>query len=375
VTAVTTLPRSLSPTALTLSPVATARTPRVLGDVAAQVEAYLANLLDRETARWATVDPALREPFGALRSLVLAPAKRLRPAFCALAFVGAGGEPEDPAVMAAGAGLELLHACALIHDDIIDGSTTRRGQESVHAGFERRHAAAGWRGEGRRFGEGVALLTGDLAFAYANAALEGAPEAARRIFDELCLEVHAGQYLDLVGTATGEATPELARRIGRFKSAKYTVERPLHLGAALAAPDRIGSLEGPLSAYGIPIGEAFQLKDDLLGAFGDAGLTGKPVGDDFRQGKPTLLVALARRAATGDQATLLHDRLGATDLSPAEVSAIQAALEATGARQQVEQLIEALVGESVTALDRLPFGPPARRGLADLARFVAGRDR
>jgi geranylgeranyl diphosphate synthase, type I len=354
---------------------ATGSTPWVLGDLTALVEAHLAELLDRETARWEAVDPGLREPLGALRSLVLAPAKRLRPAFCHLAFVGAGGDPADPAIIAAGAALELVHTCALIHDDIIDGSTSRRGQESIHAGFERRHAAAGWRGEGRRFGEGAALLTGDLAFAYANRGLEGAPASARRVFDDLCLEVNAGQYLDLMGTAAGDPSPELARRIGRYKSAKYTVERPLHLGAALAAPDALGSLEEPLSAYGIPLGEAFQLKDDLLGAFGDASLTGKPVGDDFRQGKPTLLFALASRAATGDQARLLRARFGAADLSPAEVSAVQATLESTGARQQVEHLVGTLVDEALAALDRVPFGPPARQGLADLARFVGGRDR
>jgi geranylgeranyl diphosphate synthase type I len=311
-----------------------------------------------------------------LASLVLAPAKRVRPAFCHLAFIGAGGDPEDAGVTTAGAALELLHAAALVHDDIVDGSGTRRGGPSVHAVFRQRHQERHWRGDSRRFGEGAALLTGDMALALADSLMAGAPAAARRVFGQLCLEVQAGQYLDLAGAAAPRPSPELARTVARYKTAKYTVERPLHLGAALAGGEPgLRRLAAALSAYGLPLGEAFQLKDDLLGAFGDAAVTGKPVGDDFREGKATLLVALARQAATGQGARLLDQRLGAPDLDAAEVAAIQALLESTGARGEVERTVEALIAEALAAIGQLPFGVAAREGLASMARFVVGRDR
>ena len=183
----------------------------------------------------------------------------------------------------------------------MDGSTLRRGRPAVHAAFETRHDAIGGRGERRRFGEGAAILIGDFAFVYADILFAGAPDAARAVFDELRLELCVGQFLDLVGTAGGSADPEQAARIERYKSGKYTVERPLHLGAALAG--RLDELAAPLSAVGLPLGEAFQLRDDLLGVFGDPAVTGKPVGDDLREGKLTPLVAAAAaRADAGSSA-------------------------------------------------------------------------
>jgi geranylgeranyl diphosphate synthase, type I len=351
-------------------------TPWDLAGVASAVEGFLRQWLDRETARWGPVGPGLREALDGLASLALGPAKRVRPAFCHLAFVGAGGRPDDPIVTAAGAALELVHAAALIHDDIVDGSETRRGGPSLHARFAERHAVAGWRGAPGRFGEGAALLTGDLALAGATGLLAPAPQPARQVFDQLCAEVQAGQLLDLFATARAEPSAEVALTIARYKTAKYTVERPLHLGAALAIGDAdLAPVAGALSAYGLPLGEAFQLRDDLLGAFGDPDVTGKPVGDDFREGKPTLVYALARRAAAPGQARLLDERFGAADLSSEEVAAIQEVLEATGARAEVEAAIEARIAEALGALDGIPFGPATRRGLAEMAQFVVGRDR
>ncbi|MGH9226777.1 MAG: polyprenyl synthetase family protein [Acidimicrobiales bacterium] len=326
-------------------------------------------LLDAEQARWTEVDPALAEPLDALAKLVLSGGKRLRPAFCHWAFVGAGGDGDDPAAIDAGAALELLHTFALIHDDIMDGSSTRRSMETIHVLFEERHALDGWRGEARRFGEGVGVLVGDLAFVYADKLLAGAPADALDVFTELRIEVNVGQYLDLVGTARGVAGEETARRISLFKSGKYTVERPLHLGAALAG--RLDVLAAPLSAYGLPLGEAFQLRDDLLGAFGDESVTGKPVGEDLREGKPTLLYAAARARADNR----LLDRYGAPDLSEAEISSLQDLLVGSGAVAFVEATIESRVAEALAALDSVPITADARTGLADLAVFVAGRDR
>lgn len=346
--------------------------PAALADIGPAVAARIERLLATETERWVAVDPVMREPFEYLRELVGAGGKRLRPAFCFWAFVGAGGSPEDPSVVDAGAALELLHTFALIHDDVMDGSATRRGMPAVHAKFERHHEAQRLRGEGRRFGEGVAILVGDLTFVYADQLLAGASAEAWRVFDELRLEVNVGQYLDLVATARADHSRETSSRIARYKSAKYTVERPLHLGAALASA--LPRLQEPLSAFGLPLGDAFQLRDDLLGAFGDPDAIGKPVGDDLREGKPTALISLARERADRSQLALLDERLGRRDLTEADVAEIQAVLIETGARVEVEREVKVLVEDALAALRATDLTAEARERLAELAEFVAGRD-
>jgi geranylgeranyl diphosphate synthase type I len=340
--------------------------------VAPPVEARIDALLAGEAARWGAVDPELIPPIEALRRFVLDGGKRLRPAFCHWAFVGAGGAATDPAVVDAGAALELLHAFALLHDDVMDGSRLRRGRPTVHIDFAGRHADAGWRGEGRRFGEGVAILVGDLAFVYADLLMVGVPPEATAVFNELRVELNIGQALDLIGTAEARRDRPMARRIASYKSGKYTVERPLHLGAALMG--RLDDLAEPLSAYGLPLGEAFQMRDDILGTFGDPAVTGKPVGEDLREGKPTPLLAAASARAGSDGSSLL-DRVGSADLGDDEVAAIQALMVDTGARAETERLIDELAEEAVRALDKAALTDEAKTALTELAAFVVHRDR
>ncbi len=340
-------------------------------DIAKRVDARIDDVLGAEVARWSDVDPLLAEPLTALRQLALAGGKRLRPAFCLAAYVGGGGSEDDPAVTDAGAALELLHVFALIHDDVMDASDRRRGLPTIHVDFAARHLDGSWRGEARRFGEGVAILTGDLAFVYADLLLADAPRPAIDVFTELRLEVNVGQYLDLRGAVTANADAETARRIALYKSGKYTVERPLHLGAALAGHGR--DLDAPLSRYGVPLGEAFQLRDDVLGAFGDSALTGKPVGEDIREGKPTRLRAWAKEAATGSNARLLADRYGAADLDDGDLARIQQVLVDTGALARAEAEVERLVAEAVAALEAIPLAGDAGERLSELAAFVGER--
>jgi geranylgeranyl diphosphate synthase type I len=217
----------------------------------------------------------------------------------------------------------------------------------------------------------VAILAGDLAFVYADRMLAGAPRAALDVFTELRIEVNVGQYLDLVGTARGRVAEDAARRICRFKSGKYTIERPLHLGAALAG--RMPEMGGPLSAYGLPLGEAFQLRDDLLGVFGDQAVTGKPVGEDLREGKPTVLYALAAEAVGGPGTAL--DRYGAEHLSDDDIVDLQEILVDSGAVEKLEARIDNLVESAVLALEQSALLPEAQVALVDLALYVAGRDR
>ena len=346
--------------------------PPALVPFATRVEHRIDDLLSAEHARWSAVDAHLAEPIEALRDFVTTGGKRLRPAFCYCAFVGAEGDSDDPRVVDAAAALELVHTFALAHDDVMDGSAMRRGEPSVHTRFARRHERASWRGEARRFGEGMAILVGDFAFTYADVLTRGLGEAVNAVFDELRVELCVGQSLDLAGTATASTDPVLADRIAVYKSGKYTVERPLHLGAALA--NRLGELGPSLSAIGLPLGHAFQLRDDVLGAFGDAEVTGKPVGDDLREGKPTPLVALASARATGaDRAAL--EQLGDPGLGAAAVQAIQEVFVRTGALEQVEADIARLVGEARDALATAALNDTARGWLDKLAGYVAWRDR
>ena len=343
--------------------------------IAAPVEQRLERLLDAEMERWQALDPELRAPLEALGDLVRAGGKRLRPQFCAWGFVAAGGDPADPRLIDAGAAFELLHAFALFHDDVMDGSALRRGVRTTHLAFGDRHSDGNWLGEARRFGEGVAILVGDLAFVYADRLLSGAPSAVWDVWNELRIELNIGQYLDLVGTARAERDDARASMITRFKSGKYTVERPLHLGAALAAPERSAEMQPVLSAYGVPLGDAFQLRDDVLGAFGDERLTGKPVGEDLREGKPTPLLALAWAAANPAQRAVL-ERVGSTELAadPAGVGAVQQVLVETGALAALEERIRRLTAQAIEAVRGAPFPLAVREGLVALADEVAFRD-
>jgi geranylgeranyl diphosphate synthase type I len=338
------------------------------------VEARLADLLAAEDERWAAVDPELLAPLRSLRRLVESGGKRLRPAFAHWAFVGVGGDPGDPRVVDAGAALEMLHAFALVHDDVIDDSATRRGEVTTHVEFAGRHRDSAWRREGRRFGEGVAVLVGDLAHVYADRLLGPVPPTTAAVWAELRVEVNMGQYLDLLGTVRADRDRALAHRIARYKSGKYTIERPLHVGATLAgAGDRAVAA---LSAYGDPLGEAFQLRDDVLGAFGDPAVTGKPVGEDLREGKPTPLLAVAvERAAGANAAGPVLDRVGDPALTDDDVARIQQVLVDTGALAEVEGLIDTLTARAVEALAEAHLTAEATRELTDLAHFVAARDR
>lgn len=339
--------------------------PAALTNVANAVQARLQQLLDEEERRWVSVDTALSEQFAVLAAYALSGGKRLRPAFCYWSFLGAGGEAADPVVIDAAAGLEMFHAAALIHDDIIDRSELRHGSPTAHVQLKSLHHEMAWAGDPDLFGEATAVVAGDMALVYSNKLLAGTSLAARRVFEEMQVEVNVGQSLDIIGAAQGLGLPtddERAQRIRYYKTAKYTVERPMHLGVALADPSRSPRVEAAISEFALPLGDAFQLTDDILGVFGDPAVTGKPVGDDLRQGKVTLLAALAAR----------------WDLSAADAGEASGAiemLENSGARSQVEALISSLLDQAETARRRLPFTDAALAALADLSAYIGARNR
>jgi geranylgeranyl diphosphate synthase type I len=341
-----------------------------------QVGRALDEFLARQRAGLDDIGPDMLPWLDAITGL-LAGGKRLRPAFCYWGWRAAGGG-DDPQIYAAAAALELLHASALVHDDVMDGSDTRRGRPSVHRLFAARHAEQGWRGSADSFGAGAAILIGDLLLAWTDELFHasGLPPAALRrgqpVLDAMRAEVICGQYLDLLGQSAGDGTVGSALRVIRYKSAKYTTERPLHLGGALA-----GRLDGPVAAaftgYGIPLGVAFQLRDDLLGVFGDPALTGKPAGDDLREGKRTVLVAIARDRATAAQRDLLDRRLGDRLLDDAGTEEIRSILVGTGALAECERMIESSVAEALDALEDAPLDRHAKLALAELAVIATAR--
>ncbi len=346
--------------------------PPTLRRIAERVDARLAALLDAERERWGTFDSDLVHPVDEIARLVLAGGKRLRPAFCHWGYVGAGGGDDDQIDIDAGSALELMHAFALFHDDVMDDAATRRGQPTTHALSAAEHAAAGWTGESRRFGEGVAILVGDLAFVYADRLMEAAPIEAIRLWNELRIELNIGQYLDIVGSVRRERRLDKAERICRYKSGKYTIERPLHLGALLADPSRSDTLLPELSAYGLPLGDAFQMRDDVMGAFGDEAATGKPVGGDLIEGKPTPLLARSIvRADPGQRAVL--DLVGDPDLSAIDVARIQQAIVDTGGLDELESHITRLADNAVAAIDAADITAVAKRELIALAEYVTVR--
>jgi geranylgeranyl diphosphate synthase type I len=345
--------------------------PQSLLDVASRVDKRLESLLAVERERWAKVDLDLVPPIDEIARLVLAGGKRLRPAFCFWGFVGAGGDPTDELVIDAGAALELLHAFALFHDDVMDGSLTRRGEPTTNAKFEASHGANKLAGESRRFGDGVAILVGDLAYVYSDQLMRNASPQAWTIWNELRIELNFGQYLDMLGSAMNERRREKAERICRYKSGKYTIERPLHLGALLAAPTR-DDLIPVLSTYGLPLGDAFQMRDDVLGAFGDTAITGKPVGDDLREGKPTPLMAIATARANAAQLKELQ-LVGNQDLTPQQIARVQEVIRETGALDELEVVITRLTDEAIAAVQNVPFAQSVRDEMITLAEYVSWR--
>lgn len=344
--------------------------PSSLKEIAARVDARLSSFLAGERTRWVSFDPDLAVPFDELERMVVGGGKRLRPVFAHWGFVGAGGDANDPRIIDAGAAFELLHAFALFHDDIMDGSVTRRGDTTTHEALQAEHRNKGWSGDARRFGDGAAILIGDLSFVYADMLLAGLGARGWQMWNELRVELNMGQYLDMLGSAQNERSPEKASRICRYKSGKYTIERPLHLGALLA--DENTTLLGTYSNYGLPLGDAFQLRDDVLGAFGDSSVTGKPVGDDLREAKPTPLMALALQRADSKQRDVLQ-RVGRDALDAAGVARVQQAIIDTGALQEMESRIEQLTTQAIDAIRGAAIDGAVRERLIELARFVSDR--
>ncbi|GLX41874.1 geranylgeranyl pyrophosphate synthase [Streptomyces roseochromogenus] len=306
-----------------------------------------------------------------LRDFVGVGGKRLRPLLCLTGWQAAGGCGTPEAVVGVAASLEMFHTFCLIHDDVMDDSGSRRGAPTVHRRLALRHGPGRSTSAAERVGAGCAILIGDLALCWSGELLHAAGlttaqlGAVLPLVDEMRSEVMYGQYLDVTTAGRPTTDVERALRIARYKTAKYTVEHPLHIGAAVAGATP--AVREALSAYALPVGEAFQLRDDLLGVFGTPEVTGKPALDDLREGKHTVLAALALQRADREQRRTLDSLLGSPALDAAGAAHLRAILTATGARGEVEDMIQTRRAQALRVLDTAPFPSAATVSLRQLA--------
>ena len=325
-------------------------------------------------------------PLADLAESFTAGGKRLRPAYCAWGWIAVAGVPEDPAALVrAAASLDVLHVSALVHDDVMDASDIRRGQPAAHRQFAELHTEQALRGDADAFGRGGAILLGDLLLVwsqemFANCGLPAeAIKRAMPVMASVLTEVTTGQFLDILAQARpaldARTSPDevmaQVRQVLEYKTARYTVIRPLQIGAALAG----GSSEvlAALGRYGSAVGRAFQLRDDVLGVFGDAEVTGKPAGDDLREGKLTALLAHALRLAGADDASTLAGLAGRRDLTDAEVAQARRIIADSGALATVEAEIAEATASAVAGLTDAPITGEAREALTNLAHASADR--
>ncbi|ARC56748.1 Octaprenyl-diphosphate synthase [Frondihabitans sp. 762G35] len=338
------------------------------------------------------------ESFARFSADLLRGGKRFRALFCYWGWQSVAGLEQsfDPlatapdrdglaAVMTASAGLEFFHAAALVHDDIMDRSDTRRGMPAAHRRFEELHRDGGWLGDAASFGTSGALLFGDLLLSWSDELISEAfdslpsreaARAARREFNRMRTEVTAGQFLDILeenawGSVDDDQLLTRAQRVIVYKSAKYSVEAPLTIGAAMA-----GGTTKHLDAlrhFGLPLGIAYQLRDDLLGVFGDPSVTGKPSGDDLREGKRTVLIATARATLPGNAVRLLDELLGDPELDDDQVAMLQATIRDSGAVEAIEESIADQVAKAKAAITSAPLASSARSQLSQLADTVTRR--
>jgi geranylgeranyl diphosphate synthase, type I len=342
---------------------------------AARVDAALEQRLAVSLPRLVALHDALG-PLADHLATFLAGGKRVRPTLLLLGF-RAGGGGDDEVVLGPALALELLHTCALLHDDVIDRATTRRGRPTVHHALAEAHRHAGWAGDALAYGEAAAVLLGDLAFVQADELfLEAEVQseallAGFRRFTVLREEVMAGQYLDLHAATARLTDRDLALTVATLKSGRYSVARPLEIGALLAGAD--AELVDGLGRVGDPLGRAFQVRDDLLGVFGEEAATGKSIASDLAEGKRTLLIAEAAERLDPDDRARLEAGLGDPDLPGHEAAALRDLLDACGARAAAEAYVTAAVDEALAALEGLHLDDEVAADLRSVARRLGDR--
>ena len=342
----------------------------------AEINLSLSDFIRSENKQLAQIGPELDPVATEIEKFLLESGKRLRPLFAYVGLLGTGTQSNKEIIQAVSS-LELVHVCALIHDDVMDGSDTRRGALSIHKAFEKMHTDKNLVGSPAQFGVSSAILMGDLALIWSAQMLHTAGLKSEQliqvlpVYDEMRVELMAGQYLDVYEQSLGTQSVERSLKVARYKSGKYTIERPLHFGATLGGAS--DALIDTYTKYGIPLGQAFQLRDDVLGVFGDPAETGKPAGDDLREGKRTVLMAMTLEKAQGTAREELVKNLGNPALSSEKIESLRTLITETGAVADVEKLIDRLGEESRAAANSSAIHPDARPFLLALAETAIRR--
>ena len=328
-----------------------------LTELRASIDSILDEFTKARSRALTDIGSELQPVASAMSDFITDGGKRFRPIFAFLGYLGTGASPRHEVLRACTA-LELVHVCALIHDDVMDGSDTRRNKPAIHKLFQSLHDDQSYKGDSERFGLASAILLGDLALVWADRLLveSGISReefiSAQDVFSNMRDELMAGQYLDVLEGALATTSVERSLKVARFKSGKYSIERPLHFGAALAGKPEFNDA---YSRFGLPLGEAFQLRDDVLGVFGNPKVTGKPAGDDIREGKRTVLIAVTMENADQSQRKTMIEALGNSLLAESDVAQVQEIISKTGALDEVEKLITTLTQESISALRQSPI--------------------
>jgi geranylgeranyl diphosphate synthase type I len=347
-----------------------------ISQIRSNIDGELRRFADAQSTDLNQIGIELSPVAGAMSRFIIEGGKRFRPIFAYLGYLGAGGE-ESASITRACSALELVHVCALMHDDVMDGSDTRRSAPAIHRYFESLHRSANYQGDAEKFGVAAAILLGDLALVWADRLLieSGISDsqliASLPLFTEMREELMSGQYLDVLEGALATASIERSLKIARYKSGKYSIERPLHFGAALAGGS--AGILASYSEYGLPLGEAFQLRDDLLGVFGDPKITGKPAGDDLREGKRTVLIAMAVESSTDKAREELGNSLGRSDLSLSQIDSLREIITKSGAVERCEQLIADLRDKALLALQNSEISSTIRPMLEEMAHTATAR--
>lgn len=346
-----------------------------LTDFKGRFDQILKNFLDNKIAEASEIRPELGRMLEVCSDFVIGGGKRLRPAFVYFGWKAAGGTGNEDTILQAAIPMELVHAGALVHDDVMDNSDSRRGKPTVHKIFEKEMG-------GEEVGRSLAIVAGDMILALADEAMSAYPsfggryQEARQCFDEMCKEINFGQHLDVVGNLLPEVSEEWIMLVMRYKTAGYTVEKPLLVGAILGgASEKV--LKG-LSEYGIKLGIAFQIKDDILGMFGSEKKVGKPVDSDLKEGKKTLLVSktFEKLSAEGRKEELgkFKSILGNHKLTENDYEWCQNLMRETGAVDYCQQLVEKLTEEAAVVLKDVEIDSEARRFLLGISEFLVARE-
>lgn len=349
--------------------------PPFCADLVARIDRELARFVE-DQQKAAAQEQGLAVAVDELARIVEAGGKRLRPLFCCLGHLAADGELTDELIRGASA-LELLHTFAIVHDDVMDRSLTRRGQPASWLHLAEEHRRERFRGDASVFGISAAILVGDLALVLADHVLLASGFPPERLlpaldrYDRMRTEVVSGQFLDVLAASRGTADEEEARRIAVRKAGGYTVEGPLQIGALLAGGT--GELLTCLSAYGVPLGEAFQIRDDVLGVFGEPEITGKDRESDLREGKRTVLLAKAMTVASAADRSFLESRVGEPDLSADEVERMREIIETSGALAGTLALVDDLAARAKQALDPELLSGDVLALLGEMVDFLVTR--